>query len=358
MDARVEPIETDAVEREQPAWYRRHPALAALAALVLAVVIAGGVWWWISSQNYATTTDARVAGNVTQMSAMVPGRVTTLLFADNQHVNAGQKLVLIDPRDLQAKLDQAVAQQTSAAAQVAQANAQIAARQADLAQAVANTAVAQANLTEAQKDNERYQHLSPAAVTQQQRDQASATFRSATAKLNAAHQAEDSAKAQVDVAKAQLTAAEAGVKQAEASVEAARLQLSYATITAPVGGRIANRTVNVGDVVQQGQPMFAIVQDGLWIEADFKETQLAGMKPGQRVTVSVDAVPGVTFHGKVDSFQSGTGAEFSALPAENATGNWVKIVQRIPVKIVLTGKESQQYFLAPGMSAEPSVKLH
>jgi len=359
MDARVEPERTEAPETEErPPWPRRHPWLAGLGLLLLAAIVAVGVWWWLSSQNYATTTDAQVDGDVTQVASLVPGRVMRLDFTDNEHVVAGQTLVQIDPRDLQAKLDQALAQQTSAEAQVTQDKAELTVRQADLAQASANVAMAQADLTQAQKDYERYQRINPAAVTQQQRDQSEATFRSATARLRANRQAEDAAKAQIEVTKAQVASAEAGVTQANASVEAARLQLSYATIAAPVTGRIAHRTVNVGDVIQQGQPLFAIVQDELWIQADFKETQLAGMRPGQPVTISIDAVPGVTFHGKVNSFQTGTGSVFSALPAENATGNWVKVVQRVPVKIEFDGDTYQKYFLAPGMSAEPSVKIH
>jgi membrane fusion protein, multidrug efflux system len=288
---------------------------------------------------------------------MVSGRVTKLLFTDNQHVVAGQNLVEIDPRDFQARLDQTLAQQANAQAQVKQATAEVAVRQADVAQADANIGVAQADLTQAQRNYYRYQHLNPAAVTQEQRDQVDAAFRSTTARLNAARQAAAATRAQIDVAAAQLTAAEAALKQAGAAVAAARLQLSYAAIVAPVTGRIGHRTVNIGDVVQAGQPLFAIVQDRVWVEADFKETQLAGMKPGQPVTIRVDAVPGHGFHGTVNSFQPGTGSEFSALPAENATGNWVKVVQRVPVKITFDGDAYQRYFLAPGMSAEPSVKI-
>ncbi len=357
MDAPYEHDRTEAAEHEAPLWFSRHPKLAMLALLIAAVIIAGGTWYWLTSQNYATTSDARIAGNVTQMASMVSGRVTKLMFADNQHVIVGQKLVEIDPRDYQDRLDQALAQQANAEAQVKQAKAQFAVRQADVAQADATIAVAQADLTQAQKNYYRYGHLPPAAVTQEQRDQVDAAFRSATARLNAAQQAAVAARAQIDVAKAQLAAAEAAVKQADAAVAAARLQLSYTTITAPVTGYIGHRTVNVGDVVQAGQPLFAIVQDQVWVEADFKETQLAGMKPGQPVTIHVDAVPGHTFHGTVNSFQPGTGSQFSALPAENATGNWVKIVERVPVKITFSSDSYQKYFLAPGMSVEPSVKV-
>jgi len=339
------------------AWYRRRPWLAALGAVAALVIIGIGVLWWLDASKYASTSDARIAGYVVQMAPQVSGRVTKLLFADNEHVAAGQVLLEIDPRDYQARLDQALAQAGTAQSQVAQARAQLLVRQADLDQARANVTVAEADLAQAQKDYDRFRRINPAAVSQQQRDQADTALRSATAKVASAKQAVEGARAQIETAKAQVTSAEAGVKQAEATVASARLQLSYTTLAAPVAGRVAHRTVDVGDVVQPGQALFALVQDELWVEADFKETELAGMRPGQPATITVDSVPGTTFHGRVDSFQPGTGAQFSALPAENATGNWVKVVQRVPVKIVFDGTEYQKHFLAPGMSAEPSVRL-
>ena len=366
MDVRTQPDQAefdDIGTLDSPAgpskerWYRRHPWLAGLGGIAVLVLVAGAVLWWLNARNYASTTDAQIAGYVTQMSPQVPGRVTALLFTDNEHVAAGQKLLEIDPRDYQAKLDLALAQQAGAEAQVTQTRAQLLVRQADLDQARAAVTVAQSDLTQARNDHARFEHINPRAVTKQQRDQIDAAFRSATAKLTSATQGVEGAEAQIDVAKAQAASAEAGLKQAAATVETARLQLSYTTIKAPVAGRVTHRTVNVGDVVQAGQPLFALVRDELWVDAAFKETELAGMRPGQPVTITVDAVPGVTFHGKVDSFQSGTGSQFSALPAENATGNWVKVVQRVPVKIVFDGTEYQKHFLAPGMSAEPSVKL-
>ncbi len=217
--------------------------------------------------------------------------------------------------------------------------------------------VAQADLTQARQDYERFHRINPHAVTQQQIDQADAAFRSQTAKVAAAKQAVEGAKAQVAAAQAQVTAAKAVEQQALAGVSTAKLQLSYTTIVAPRAGRVTYRTVNVGDYIQPGQALFALVQDGPWVQAAFKETELAHMRPGQPVTISVDGVPGVTFHGRVDSFQSGTGSQFSALPAENATGNWVKVVQRVPVKIVFDDDSYQKYFLAPGMSVEASVKV-
>ena len=323
----------------------------------MALLIAGGVIYWNNARHYASTSDAEIDGDVTQMASQVAGRVTAIGFADNQHVNAGQTLIEIDPRDYQAKLDNALAQQQSANAQVQQAKAQLGVQQANLDQAQANVAMAQADLTQAQQDYNRFHRINPEAITRQQIDQADAAFHSQTAKLAAAKQAVEGARAQIQSAKGQVAAAEASLSQAEANIETARLQLSYTTIVAPVAGRVTHRTVNLGDYVQPGQALFALVHDDLWVTANFKETELADMKPGQPVTITVDSVPGVTFHGEVNSFESGTGSVFSALPAENATGNWVKIVQRLPVKITFDGDAYKNYFLAPGMSVEPSVKV-
>jgi membrane fusion protein (multidrug efflux system) len=353
-------IETETgprVSSEKPRARFRRAGLIATGVVLAALLIAGGITWWLNVRNYASTTDAEIDGNVTQMASQVAGRVIAIRFADNQHVNAGQVLIEIDPRDYQVRLDDALAQQQSANAQVQQARAQVDVQQANLDQAQANVLVVQADLTQAQQDYNRYHRINPAAITKQQLDQADATFHAQTAKLAAAKQAVEGARAQIAAAKGQLAAAEASLHQAQANVETARLQLSYTTIAAPVAGRVTHRTVNVGDYVQPGQPLFALVQDDLWVTANFKETELADMKPGDPVTITVDAVPGVTLHGRVDSFMSGTGSVFSALPAENATGNWVKVVQRLPVKITFDGDTYKKYFLAPGMSVEPSVKV-
>jgi membrane fusion protein (multidrug efflux system) len=270
---------------------------------------------------------------------------------------AGQKLVLIDPRDYQARLDQAKEQLTNAAAQLAQANAQVAVRQADLDQAEANVRVAQAEQVQAQKDYGRYTSINPHAITQLQIDSSTASLRSANAKLDAANQAVGGAHAQLLTARAQVTAADASEQQARANVDAATLQLSYCTIVAPVSGRITHRTVNVGDYVNPGQAMFALVQDQMWVTANFKETQLDLMRPGQPVELEIDAFPDASFHGHVDSFQAGTGSAFSVLPAENATGNYVKVVQRVPVKILFDGEGPNRRLLAPGMSVVPTVTV-
>jgi membrane fusion protein (multidrug efflux system) len=331
--------------------------LIAAGVVFVALLVSGGALYWLNARHYVSTTDAEIDGNVTQMASQVAGRVTAIRFADNQHVDGGQVLIEIDPRDYQAKLDDTLAQQQSANAQLQGAKAQLDVQQANLDQAQANVLMAQADLTQATQDYNRFHRINPEAVTRQQIDQADAAFHSQTAKLSASKQAVEGARAQIEAAKGQVAAAQASLHQAEANIETARLQLSYTRIVAPVAGRVTHRKVNVGDYVQPGQALFALVQDDLWVTANFKETELDGMKPGDPVTITVDAVPGATFTGRVDSFESGTGAVFSALPAENATGNWVKVVQRLPVKIIFDGDSYQKYFLAPGMSVEPSVKV-
>ncbi|HET6307453.1 MAG TPA: HlyD family secretion protein [Rhodopila sp.] len=342
--------------RDRRSGLKRVLGLASLMVVLIALVV-GGTLYWLNARHYETTDDAFIDAYSTQVAPRVAGQVTQLLFADNQHVAAGQKLVLIDPRDVQAKLDQAKAQQASAAAALQQARAQVQVQQANVDQAGANVHVAEADLVQARQDYNRFQAINPHAVTRQQIDAATATFHSAQAKLDANRQAVEAARAQVGAAQAQVLAAQAQLLQDEANTQAAALQLSYCTIVAPVAGIVTHRSVDEGNYVSPGQPLFALVQDDRWVTANFKETQLARIRPGQDVEISVDSVPDVTFHAKVDSFQAGTGTVFSTLPAENATGNFVKIVQRLPVKIVFDDPRLKDYQLAPGMSVIPYVKV-
>jgi membrane fusion protein, multidrug efflux system len=338
-----------------PRWRR---LLGIVGALVVGLgVIVVGTIYWLHSRSFENTDDAFVDGYVTQMAPQVAGRVTGLKFVDNEHVTAGQVLLLIDPRDYQVKLDQVTAQRANAEAAVEQARAQLAVQRANLDQSRANVQVAESDLVQARQDYERFTSIDPHAVTRQQVDNATATFRSAQAKLDAAHQTVEGANAQVAAAAAQQRAAETQVRAADANVAAAELQLSYCTIVAPVTGRIGHRTVDVGNYVNPGQALFAIVQDDMWVTANFKETQLADIRPGQPVDISIDAIPSTKFRGRVDSFQPGSGTEFSVLPAENATGNFVKIVQRLPVKIVFDDDRLKNYRVSPGLSVEPSVRV-
>ncbi|MEA2775460.1 MAG: rane fusion protein multidrug efflux system [Acetobacteraceae bacterium] len=328
-----------------------------IGGIVLIALIVGGTLYWLNARHFETTDDAFVDAYTTQMASRVAGQATKLMFADNQHVAAGQTLMLIDPRDYQARLDQAKAQQISAEATLQQAQAQVFVQQANVDQANANVRVSEADLLQAKQDYDRFQAINPRAVTRQQIDAATASFHSTQAKLDSSRQMVGGAQAQVRAAQAQVLAAQASVKQAEANTQAAELQISYCTIVAPVAGIVTHRNVSAGNYVNPGQALFALVQDDRWVTANFKETQLAGIRPGQDVDVSIDAIPSMTFHGKVDSFQAGTGTAFSTLPAENATGNYVKIVQRLPVKIVFDDSRLKDFPLAPGMSVTPAVRV-
>jgi membrane fusion protein (multidrug efflux system) len=360
LDARQRPSR-DAAQRDdgQPKKPSRLKRLLGFTfgGIVLIALIVGGTLYWLNARHFESTDDAFIDADTTQMASRVAGQVTKLMFSDNQHVSAGQTLLLIDPRDIQARLDQAQAQQVSAEASLQQARAQVAVQQASLDQARANVTVAESDLLQARQDYDRFHAVNPQAVTRQQIDSASAAFRSTQAKLEASRQTVGGAQAQVHAAEAQVLAALASVKQAEANTRAAELQLSYCTITAPVAGIITHRTVDAGNYINPGQALFALVQDDRWVTANFKETQLASIRPGQDVDVSIDAEPSMIFHGKVDSFQAGTGSAFSTLPAENATGNYVKIVQRLPVKIVFADDRVKDFPLVPGMSAVPDVRV-
>lgn len=329
-----------------------------IGAVVLLTLVIGGVLYWLHSRNYASTDDAFVDGHISQVSAQVPGRVTRVAVDDYQEVRAGQVLVELDQRDFQVKLDQAKAQRTQAAAQLQQAQAGLVQLQAAVDQAEANVRVAQADLGQAVSDLARYRGIDPKAVSRQTVETAGATAKSAQARVDANRQAVAAAQANVEAQKAQVEGAQANLQAAGVAVANAQLQLSYTTILAPRDGQVAKRTVELGNYVNPGQALLAVVGEDRWITANFKETQLAGMKAGQPVTISVDSCPDHGLSGTVDSFQPGSGSAFSSLPAENATGNYVKVVQRVPVKITIKHEDAVRCQLSPGMSVEPSVKVN
>jgi membrane fusion protein (multidrug efflux system) len=328
-----------------------------VVAIAAAAVIGLGVFYWLDARRFETTDDAFIDGNQSQVSAEIAGRVDGLLVKDNQHVDAGQALFTLDSRDLQVKLDQSRAAAANAQAMAAQARADLAQLRANLEQQRAQVRVSEADFEQAEKDLARYRGISHAAFAQQDLDQSSAGAKSAAAKLDSARQAVIAGEAQLVSQQARIDAADASARQAAASVRDAELQLGYARVVAPVAGKVTRRTVNVGNYVTPGQALLAIVPDDLWVTANFKETQLGLMREGQPVEITVDAFPGHALHGHVDSFQRGTGSVFSSLPAENATGNYVKVIQRIPVKIVFDGNDWRDLPLAPGLSVSPSVKV-
>lgn len=397
--------------------------LAAVLGLGAVVGGAAGYHWWQYASTHQETDNATVEGHVYQISSRISGTVLTVPVDDNQPVKTGQLLVQLDPKEYQVKVQQAqaalaVAQKQAEAAQagialagqtaqgqtteaqgnVSQAIAAISTAQAEITEAQAGVPVAQAELTETQAnlakvqaDYSRYQSLyNSGAVSRQQLDASRAAYDTALAQRNAAQQRINQAQAklaqaqqgvtqaqaqlaasrgglqqakagneQTEVNRRQFSAAVASIDQAQANLAEAQLQLSYTNITAPASGRVGRKTVEVGERIQSGQPLMAVVGDNLWVVANFKETQVEKMHPGQTVEVELDAFPGHGFQGRVDSIAPASGSEFALLPPDNATGNFTKVVQRIPVKIVLDansvkGYESQ---ITPGMSAVVAVDV-
>jgi membrane fusion protein (multidrug efflux system) len=339
-----------------PLWKRPLFVLVAIVVIIALIVI--GTIVLIDNSRHETTDDAFIDGNASQIAAQAAGRVTRLYVNDNQVVHRGDPLVDIDAADVTAKVDQAKAGVLTAQSQADQAVAQVEGQKANAAQAAANARQAEAESTNAQQDLARFKGVDPDAVSRQQYDQAVAQARSAKAKVDAARATEGTAQAQVKAAQANVRVAQAQVATAQADLQTAQIQFGYTHVVAAIDGRVAKRSVDVGNVIAIGQPILAIVSDNLWVTANYKETQLKKMRVNQAVTIRIDAVPDVKFEAHVQSFQRASGSYFSALPAENATGNYVKVTQRIPVKIVFDHPEElQKYNVGPGMSVKPSVSV-
>jgi membrane fusion protein (multidrug efflux system) len=302
---------------------------------IAAVVVTAGAWYGARTvsfyRHHAETDDAQIEGHIDPVLPRVSGYVTEVKVDDNQRVRAGDLLLRIDTRDLEAKIQTAAGAVENARAQVAVAKANVTAAETARGRAVG--------------DLERYAALrKKEEISQQQYDTARAAAEAAAAERAAAAQA--------------VAAARGQVAQKQADLDLAKLQLSYATVAAPSSGIVSKKNVEVGELVQAGQPLMAIVQDsGVWIVANYKETQLRKMRVGQPVTFEVDAYPKHVFHGRVDSFAAATGAKFSLLPPDNATGNFTKVVQRIPVKIVPTDPPDPNFPLRAGMSVTTIVDV-
>ncbi len=308
-------------------------------------------------EPYESTDDAFIDGYVGTVSPRVAGPVVKLLVVDNQLVKTGDELVEIDPRDYETSLAQARADLAAANSQSDQAQAQVTASQAKLAQAQAAVTAAEAENQRAADDLKRYQTVESRAVSKSAFDLAQAQARSAAANLEAARSQTNAAVADIALSEAAVKTSAAAAQQAAARVQQAELNLSYTKIVAPFDGRVTARSVQLGNYLQPGQALLALVPKDLWVVANFKETQLTDMRPGQPVELSMDAYPKQKFKGKVDSLQAGTGARFSLLPPENAVGNYVKVVQRVPVKIVFDAPLPDDLDIAPGMSVVPEVKV-
>ena len=333
-----------------------------ILAVIAAIGLTAGTVYFIKTAGLESTDDAFIDGHVITISPQVAARVQTLHFDDNTLVKKGDVLVELDPTDFQVALDQATASVTAMQAKLDQAKTQVVGARAALQAAEAGVAVAKANAANAKADFARFAALSkgtPGAVSKQQFDATTAEERSTDAQVDQAEAKVAQATSDIATAEASVAAAAGDVAKAVADQHKATVNLSYCTIAAPESGRITRKSVEPGSYVQVGQDLFAIVPTNVWVVANFKETQLNDMRPGQPVDLTVDAYSGYELHGHVDSMQLGTGSRFSMLPAENATGNFVKVVQRVPVKIVLDGHpgDDQNHPLAPGMSVEPDVRI-
>jgi membrane fusion protein, multidrug efflux system len=449
VDEYGEPLAENHEHPRRRRWYQRRVFLIGAAAVLLLILVLGGRYW-LYARSHESTDDAFIDGHIVQVSPKVSGYVTKIYVADNQMVKAGDLLVELDARDLQARLDQAnaalsagLAQQKQAQTQVtltrvttrasvrqatagvqqarsnlvsaragaasersrtAQASAGVGASEANTEQARAQLIAAEAEAARANADVPRYQALfDKDEISRQRLDQAIAAARTANAQVDAARERVAAAEAQVGesraatsaqastaqraqaqvgaakgqvnealgrlaqantapqqvaVSEAQAASAGANIQQLQAAVAQAELELSYTRIYAPESGRVTRKSVEVGALVQVGQPLLAVVPGDVWVTANFKESQIGNIKPGQPVDVTVDAYPDKVFKARVDSIQAGTGARFSLIPPENATGSYVKVVQRVPVKIVFEPNQiDSQHLLAPGMSVVPEVKI-
>jgi membrane fusion protein, multidrug efflux system len=328
------------------------------AAVILTTMAIVGVAAF-GSQTRQSTEDAYVEADYTLVAPKVSGLIAEVAVEDNQRVHAGDLLARIDDRDFKTALKTAQADQQAAAARLSNAVARDSRQQALIAQAKASVAADDAALVFARQNASRYGQLSQeGAGTQEQQQQAQYVEKQQTALRDRDSAALDAAQREVTVLASERAEAEGAAARAQAAVQQAELNLGYARITAPVDGVVGERSVRVGAYVSAGTTMLAVVPLGsAYIVGNFRETQLAHVKPGQSVAITVDALPGVTLRGKVDSVAPATGLTFAPIAPENATGNFTKVVQRLPVKIVLDGNQSAASRLHVGMSVVPTIDV-
>jgi membrane fusion protein, multidrug efflux system len=341
---------------DKPGPLRRHPYIVTLVAAGAIVATATTVMWWLHARNFESTDDAFIDARNVSISPQVAGAIVKVAVTDNQLVETGGLLVEIDPRDYQAAVAEAQAQVEQANAAIVSLDSQVEAQQARIAQAQKQVEQAQAVLTFAQQEYGRAQDLvKRGAGTQQAAQQTASSLVQGEATVASAQANLIAARKQIPILAAQRQSAEAQLKQMEAALQHARDNLQRASLTAPEPGRATKISAAVGALAQPGQVLMVFVPENKWVTANLKETQLTRMRSGQPVDIAIDAYPGRIFKGHVDSIQSGSGAAFSLLPPENATGNFVKVVQRVPVKIVFD--TPPDVYIGPGMSVVPTVKV-
>jgi membrane fusion protein (multidrug efflux system) len=358
---------TDAPPDDAPASPTPRPRRKRIPLIIVGVLglVLGG--WalqrYLYSRHHVSTDNAQVDGHITVIAPRISAFVSRVLVDDNQHVNAGDTLVVLDDRDLRVRLEQAEAELRAAQSAVGgkgtagQAQAQLQATRAEAASAQATVTAAESDYKKAAADLARYRGLAAQKIIPaQQLDAAQATFDAAAAHLESVRRQAAAAGSQVSASGAGVRNATARLAAAQAAVDDARLQLSYARITAPAAGVVAKRTAETGALVQPGQSLMSIVPDReVWVTANLKETQLSHVRVGDPVEFEVDAYPGKKFSGKVESLSPATGARFSLLPPDNATGNFTKVVQRVPVKIAVDQPSDSTHPLRPGMSVNVEI---
>ena len=348
----------DAANRSRIAWLRRHPFVLAIGLILFLAAAAAGYLYWDYAQHFQSTDDAFIAARQFAIAPKVSGYITAVPVSDNEHVAAGDVIARIDDRDYRIALDQAQAQVANAEASIQNIDAQTSVQQAQISANQAQLEQAQAVLVFAQQQASRYQDLAQkGSGTVQNAQQYTSQLRQQEAAVQSAEANLKLAQRQLESLKAQRNSAVASLQQAKAQRDQAQLNVSYTTVTAAQGGRVVNLTAAVGQFAQPGTNLTMFVPDQIWVTANFKETQLDAMRPGQLVRLAIDAYPHRDVRGHVASIQPGSGTAFSLLPAQNATGNYVKIVQRVPVKIVIDDPPND-VALGPGMSVVPSVRVN
>ncbi len=353
-----ETVQEDAAE---PARKRVSPRAKLILLVLACVALVGGIWWYVDYQNngkfFQETNDATVQADMVTIAPRVSGYVAEVLVAENQDVRPGQPLVRIDPRDARAQAAQAEAQIAVAGAQADTARAQIREQYAAIDQAQAQLAAARSKAAYDAAEVARYRPLAASgAETRQQLAQLEITARQSADNVRAAQAAVAAQQRRVGSLESQVAQGRAQGQAARAQLAAASVDVGATQLTAPIGGRIGDRTVTIGQFVQAGTRLMSVVPlDSLYITANFKETQLALMRPGQPVDIHVDALDGVTVRGRVESLAPGTGAQFSLLPPQNATGNFTKITQRVPVRVSIEATPAARRLLVPGLSVTVTV---
>ncbi len=335
--------------------FHKHPIAMIVCLGLIVVGVIAGIAWYLHARHYESTDDAFIDGRPVLISPQVTGNITSVNVTDNQIVKSGDLLATIDPRNYKAAVDQAAAMIRQNEAAIQNLDAQISAQKSQIEQASQQVTEADAALKFATDENTRYQDLvQKGAGTVQRAQQASSDFNGKKAAFDAATAAKVSAERQIDVLNAQKVGAAAQLDQAKAQKDRADADLQRTELRATVDGRVTKLTAAVGALAAPGQSIMIVVPLDVWVTANFKESQLANMQVGQPVDIRVDAF-NKTFPGRVNSVQAGSGTAFSLLPAENATGNYVKVVQRVPVKITFDQRPDIE--LGPGMSVVPTVTV-